>query len=222
LRLLRARTPAEARRLLEENPALTGPALSAMLVGVTTFFRDPDVFAVLAERVLPELARGRAGLHVWSAGCADGAELYSVALLLAERGLLGGSCLLGTDCRPDALARARAGVFEAAAMHNVPLRLLGRYFTPEGATWQVTPSLRARLCWRGGDLLKAPEPGVWDVILCRNTAMYMRAEAVQPLWGRLEAALRPGGVLMLGKAERPFGSKRLSLVAPCLYRRNRG
>jgi chemotaxis protein methyltransferase CheR/two-component system CheB/CheR fusion protein len=72
------------------------------------------------------------------------------------------------------------------------------------------------------DLLQVQEPGVWDVVLCRNTTMYMRTEAVNPLWEKLEMLLRPGGILVLGKAERPLGVNRLTPVGPCLYRRNRG
>ncbi len=222
LRMLRVRTPTQARHLLEGNAALIPTALSAMLVGVTSFFRDPGLFDFLGREVLPELARGRAGLHVWSAGCSDGAELYSVALLLAEMGLLGGSYLLGTDCRPDALARARAGVFEAAALKNLPLPLRERYFTAAEGRWQVAAALRTSLRWRGADVLKTQEPGVWDMILCRNTIMYMRTDATQLLWERFETGLRPGGVLVLGKAERPLGGKRLSILARCVYRRKRG
>jgi chemotaxis methyl-accepting protein methylase len=222
LRLLRARSPAHARQVLEQKPGLAAAALSSLLVGVTSFFRDPPVFDTLERQLLPELARGRAGLYLWSAGCSDGAELYSLALLLADASLLGQSYLLGTDCRADALARAREGCFDAAAVRAVPPHLLGRYFTPWAGGWQAVPALRGALRWRTADVLKTLEPGAWDVILFRNTAMYLRAEAANPLWARLETALRPGGLLVLGKAERPTGAGRLSPVGPCIYRRNRG
>jgi len=222
LRALRARTPAHAQQVLADMPALVPVALSALLVGITTFFRDPPVFDFLRLQVLPELRRGRRGLHVWSAGCSDGAELYSVALLLAEMGLLSGSYLLGTDCRSEALARARLGWYDAATVKEVPPPLLVRYFQPEDCGWRVRPELARYLRWRTGDVLKRAEPGLWDVILFRNTAMYLRPEAVAPLWERFEQALRPGGVLVLGKAERPSGARRLSPLGPCVYRRHRG
>ena len=65
------------------------------------------------------------------------------------------------------------------------------------------------------------EPGQWDVILCRNMAMYLAPEAAAALWRNLDSLLRPGGILVLGKAERPTGT-RLSMIAPCVYRRDRG
>ncbi len=221
LRSLRAPTTAGARQLLDQSPALLSVALSALLVGVTEFFRDPDVFATL-RAALPDLAGHRPGVQVWCAGCSDGAELYSVALLLHEAGLLGGSYVLGTDCRPDAIRQARTGRYDAAAVRNVPPELLRRHFDFRDGAWEVTPGLRRAARWRSGDVLTTFEPGAWDVILFRNTAMYMRPEATYPLWDRLEEALRPGGLLVLGKAERPAGVKRLAPAGACLYRRTRG
>src|SRR5205085_2342730 len=176
LRTLRARSPDHARELLEQSPGLVPAAISALLVGVTTFFRDHEPFDRLRS-LLPELAAGRPGLHVWSAGCSDGAELYSVALLLADAGLLGGGYMLGTDCRPDALRSARAGRYDTASIRAVPEAMLRRYFEFRDGSWEIDTLLRRAVRWRAGDVLATPEPGGWDVILFRNTAMYMKAEA---------------------------------------------
>jgi chemotaxis methyl-accepting protein methylase len=70
--------------------------------------------------------------------------------------------------------------------------------------------------------LSTDEPGHWDLILCRNLGMYLKADLAGQLWNRLARALRPGGWLVLGKAERPMGASILSAVSPCLYRRDRG
>jgi chemotaxis methyl-accepting protein methylase len=222
LRALRARSVSHARQVLEAEPLLIASAINAMIIGVTSFFRDHNVFDYLQHKALPELALTRSGLAVWSAGCSEGAEVYSLAILLAEMGLLSTSYVLGTDCRTDALERARLGVFDGLSLKHVPAEWLRRYFCSHGAGWQVKPELRHAVRWRTGDILQAQEPGAWDIILFRNTAMYFRAEAAAPLWERFETALRPGGWLVLGRSERPVGLKRLSLIGPCLYRRNRG
>jgi chemotaxis methyl-accepting protein methylase len=222
-RALRVRGPVQARLLLEQDPTKLSTAIAAMLVGVTWFFRDIGVFAMLRELALPALLTGpRKKLHVWSAGCSDGAELYSVALMLAEWGHWGDSYLLGTDCRPEAIQRARQGCYEADAIKHVPPELLTRYFTRLASSWELVPTIRDACRWWMADMLRTPEPGLWDLILCRNTAMYLRAEAASFLWEQFETLLRPGGMLVLGKAERPTGAKRLSLYGPCIYRRNRG
>jgi chemotaxis methyl-accepting protein methylase len=223
LRALGARTLPHARAILEHDKGLMQTAVSAMLVGVTSFFRDPSVFDTLRRHILPQLARARAGLYVWSAGCSDGSELYSVGMILAEMSLLAGSYLLGTDCREDAIQQAKAGVYESGALKSLPPGWRERYFHPRGdGRWQLETSLLASVRWRLANLLTGQEPGVWDVVLCRNTTMYMRGEASAPLWSRFETALRPGGVLVVGKAERPVGVKRLTPLAPCIFQRSKG
>lgn len=226
LRACRAASVTDARRLLGDDPAACAAAVNTMVLGVTSFFRDAAVFDHLTYTVLPALPRAGAGAgaglpRVWSAGCSDGEELYSVAMLLAEMGLLEGSYLLGTDCRPQAVARARAGRYEPRMLRDVPPSWQAAYFEPDGGMARVRSALRAACQWRTGDLTRLREPGTWDLILCRNLIMYLRPDVAGRLWTAFEAALRPGGFLVLGKAERPVGAQRLGLIAPCIYRRDR-
>ena len=223
LRAIRAISPAHARSLLHHNPALLRPAVGALLIGVTSLFRDDHLFISLQHRTLPGLLRHarHRPLRVWCAGCSDGAELYSVAILLAELGALdrGRVELLGTDVRPDALERAQAGIFDATTAKNVPPALLSRYFTFSDNNYHTHPTLRAAARWRRADVLSSPEPGPWDLVFCRNLAIYLRPDAATRLWQSLSSVLRPGGVLVPGKAERPIGIRGLTLLEPCLYQR---
>ncbi|MEO6434862.1 MAG: CheR family methyltransferase [Tepidisphaeraceae bacterium] len=223
LRAVRAATLAEARQRLAAEPGLLGAAASALVIGVTGFFRDRSVFDDLARVVLPALQRDARHPRVWSAACSSGEEVYSIAMLLAEAGLLDGAALLGTDCRSAALARARDARYDARTVADVPQLWLDRYFAPDlegdGKGWRVGFALRAAAHWRTGDLTRTVEPGGWDLILCRNVAMYLRPEVSGRLWAALESALAPGGFLVLGKAERPVGAARLSMIGPCTYRR---
>jgi chemotaxis methyl-accepting protein methylase len=130
-----------------------------------------------------------------------------------------GCDLLGTDCRPDAVARASAGLYEPAAVAGVPPELLSRYFTFDGTHYRVNESLRAACRWRAADALAREQipPGPWDLVLCRNLVIYLQPWATASLWWSLAGALRPGGVLVLGKAERPLGTRGLRPVGSCLY-----
>jgi chemotaxis protein methyltransferase CheR len=220
LRELRVRTVGQARRELELKPALCATAVNTILVGVTTFFRDAGVFGTLRDQ-LPQLAGNRRAVSAWSVGCSNGEELYSIALLLAELGLLRQSYLLGTDCRTDAIQHARNASYDAMSMKNVPAAMRDRYFVREGERWRLEPSISVSARFRIEDMLRVHQPGIWDLIVCRNTAMYMRPEATSALWERFENSLRAGGLLVLGKAERPLGAKRLGLVAPCVYKKLR-
>ena len=218
LRALRVGSFDAARRKIETNPSSLPVALTAMLLGVTELFRDWEVF----ERLGRELARSAnetpGGIRVWSSGCSAGAELYSVAILLSELGLLEQSTLLGTDCRGDALARAAEGRFLPEAVEQLP-QAYRSYFEPSGQSWQICGRLREKARWQLTDIVQMSSLGCWDVILFRNVAMYFEQDVADALLSRMEHALRPGGLLILGKAERPHRSQHFSLVAPCIYRR---
>jgi chemotaxis protein methyltransferase CheR len=222
LRALNANTFSTARRNLQDRPSLLPVALSSLMIGVTSFFRDPAIFAAMEASIFKDLLAGRGGIAAWCAGCSEGAEVYSLAMALDRQQALDRSFLLGTDCRADAIQRARNGLYDGASVGEMEPQLLERYFVPENGMYRIAPRVAARTHWRRADVLALHEPGAWDLIFCRNMAMYFSAEAGHRLWARLESSLRPGGVLVLGKAERPNGTRFLSLVAPCIYRRNRG
>lgn len=223
LRALRATSILEARRALAKNPSLVPIAINAMVIGVSSFFRDAAVYDEIAFNVLPSLfGSNKSPARVWSVGCSEGQELYSITILLAELGLLDGCYLLGTDCRGDAIQRARDGYYDAAALRSVPRAWVEKYFHRQVDRLRIVSGLRTAVQWRTADVTRVSEPGVWDLILCRNMAMYLRPQASGKLWELFERALRPGGYLVMGKAERPMNARRLSPVGPCLFRRDRG
>jgi chemotaxis methyl-accepting protein methylase len=209
----------EAYERLQREPERTCEAVSALLIGVTQFFREPDVFSYLDQVVLPKLSTGGVRLRVWSAGCADGAELYSVAMLLAGRGLLGASTLLGTDCRVDAVCQAQRGWFDCSRVLPLDERIRQTYFVPQQRGWQVRNAIRQATLWQQGDALAEPAAGEpsWDLILCRNLAIYLEPAAAARLWTVLAGSLRVGGVLVVGKAERPQRQLSLLPLAPCVF-----
>lgn len=217
LRLLRVSSSAEARRALQREPALVQVALSAAIIGVTAFFRDPTVFEALHRRILPEIRAARR-IRVWSVGCSDGAELYSIAILLAKLGLLDKSELVGTDCRAEAVTAARQSWFDPLSLRDVSADDLATFFEAGPGRWRPIESLRAAVSWRVGNALAEVEPGQWDLVVCRNVAIYLTDRAISGLWNRLCKALRPGAHLVVGKAERPNGIRPMRLVGPCIYR----
>jgi chemotaxis protein methyltransferase CheR len=167
---------------------------------VTGLFRDPEQFQLLERELLPLVAGTRRQLRIWSAGCADGSELYSVGIVLAEMGLLDRATLLGSDLLEENLALAEGGVYGDV---------------------QLPASLRAHIRWEQRDLLHDSTPqGKWSVVICRNVAIYLRPEAKRRLHERLAGALAPGGVLLLGRSEQIAAPAHLGLerVAPHAYR----
>lgn len=219
LRSLRARSLSEAWERLVREPDQVAQAASTLLIGVTQFFREPAVFSYLDKAVLPKLSASGTGLRVWSAGCADGAELYSVAMLLAGHELLDGSTLLGTDCRLDAIRHAQRGWFDSTQLQSLDEGRRQTYFVPHQRGWQICGALRQAALWQQGDALAGPPAGQpsWDLILCRNVAIYLEPTAAARLWTVLVGSLRIGGILVVGKAERPQQQLSLLRSAPCVF-----
>jgi chemotaxis protein methyltransferase CheR len=150
----------------------------AVAVSVTGPFRDPEQFDLLEQNVLPELGRRFDRIRVWSAGCADGSEVLSLAIVLRRLGCLERSFILGSDLLSENIEIARRKV---AA--------------------ELGPQTTVRLETR--DLLASDvPPGRFALILCRNLAIYLQPEAKRKLHTMLAAALMRNGVLVLGRAER--------------------
>lgn len=218
LRALQAPSVAAARRRLTQQPNLLPVAVNALLIGVTDFWRDADVFETLQAMAAGELAQRRGPIRVWSAACANGSELYSMAMLLAEAGLLQRSVLIGTDCRPDAIREAAAGRYSREGIRQLPAALRAKYLVPADGLWRVADPLRRAVQWRARDLLAGVEAGPWDIVLWRNAAIYLKPEPAVAIWDALAGTLRPGGVLVVGKAERPPRAAGLMGIGRCVYR----
>jgi chemotaxis methyl-accepting protein methylase len=218
---LHAHTEAQARRILEERPELLHAAVSALLIGATDFFRDALVFEALLTHVVPDLARRRRPLRVWSAGCSHGSELYSLAILLAEAGLLEGSFLLGSDCRREAIEQAQASLYNSHDLRTLAASDRRRYGEEADGLWRPAEPLRRHVHWKVADLGRSIEQGPWDLILWRNMAIYLKADAAAAVWQGLFSVLAHEGVLVAGRAERPPAELPLTCVRSCIYRARR-
>lgn len=182
-------------------------------------FRDPLTFALLEQRILPALATtheagGKKELRVWSAGCAAGQEAYSVAILLLEQSELRERPvpfrLFATDRSEAQLAQARAAAYPAAAMGNVRLSHLDRWFSCQQQTYVAAPGLCDQIDFSIHDLLgehSAPPASIFasfDLVLCCNLLFYYRPNVRQLVLDRLRHTLAPGGYLVTGEVERDF------------------
>jgi chemotaxis methyl-accepting protein methylase len=217
LRALKVHSPQAARQLLERKPSLITEVVSSLLIGVTEFFREPGVFDFLAAQVLPALAEGNRRLRIWSAACSTGAELYSMAILLGEAGLLERSYLLGSDCRGDAIERAALGLYDATAPKLVPSAMRSKYFERAGQHYRPVEALRRQVRWKVADLLAGVEHGPWDIILWRNAAIYLKSCPADRIWRQLVSVLAPEGALIAGKADRPPRDAGLTHATRCVY-----
>lgn len=188
-------------RLLATDVEARSRFRRSVAISFTGLFRDPAQFELLEHELLPTLLADGRRLRVWSAGCANGAELYSVALLLERLRALDRSFLLGSDLLQENIAQARRGVYGEEEM---------------------SAHLRRQTRWERRDLiLDGAPPGHWSLVLCRNVAIYLTPIARDRLHRMLAGSLAARGVLLLGRSERIADPDRLGLerVGPHAYRR---
>lgn len=204
--------------------------VEAMAHAESAFFRDREPFALFRDEVLPTLAqvRGPEPVRIWSAACAAGQEVYSLAMIVEdERGRLPGLKveLFGTDIGERQLEKAQSGLFtQFEVQRGLPIRQLVRHFEQADDMWQVSPRLRQMIRWRRVNLVAdLSTAGRFDVIFCR----YVLSTLVEPMKGRLlinlARALSPEGFLFLGEQESAAGlSDAFQPVAgrPGLFARN--
>src|SRR5689334_10545193 len=182
---------------------------NTILINVTSFFRDPEAWEFVSTEVIPRLLAERGPddpIRVWSAGCASGQEAYTLAMLLAE--VLGAEAfrqrvkIYTTDVDEDALSEARTASYDAKAVESVPPDLLARYFEQvNGGRYVFHKDLRRAVIFGRNDLVKDAPISHVDLLVCRNTLMYLNAETQRNVLGRLHFALAPQGTLFLGHAE---------------------
>jgi two-component system CheB/CheR fusion protein len=226
MHMLRIDGFAEYQDYLEVHPEEFGELFNFMLINVTSFFRDPQIWQYVAEGVMPALAERaqKRQVRIWSAGCASGEEAYTMAMLLAERlgrdAFVDNVKIYATDIDEEALAEARAATYAGAKMEGIPENLGARYFEPVGAGHRFVfdKELRRSIIFGRHNLVSDAPISRIDLLACRNTLMYLNAETQAQVLNNFHFALNDDGYLLLGKAEMLF-TKEKSFAAVDLKRR---
>ncbi|GFG55769.1 chemotaxis protein CheR [Mycolicibacterium agri] len=181
---------------------------NTILINVTSFFRDGPAWDFIRDEVVPAMLAEKAPneqIRVWSAGCASGQEAYTLAMVLAEA--LGPDefrqrvKIYATDVDEDALTEARAATYDARAVESVPPALLEKYFERTNGRYVFRKDLRRAVIFGRNDIVKDAPISRVDLLVCRNTLMYLNAETQRNVLGRLHFALAPKDTLFLGHAE---------------------
>lgn len=179
-----------------------------LLIGVTRFFRDPEAFQVLEERVIPELldrVPRSEEIRVWVAGCATGEEAYSIAILLHEQLQRAkrppNVKLLATDMHQVSLELASAGVYAEEQLAHVSNERLERYFTRRGNAFQISSEIRQLVLFASHNVMKDAPFTRMNLIACRNLLIYLDADAQRAVLSLFHFGLSTGGVLFLGGSE---------------------
>ncbi len=204
-------------RFLRQTPVEVEALFRDFLIGVTHFFRDPEVFKALEDEVIHKLFDNKppgTPLRAWSAGCSTGEEAYSIAILLQEHMESIKSSfklqVFATDIDNHAVSVARSGMYPAGIAVDVTPERLARFFTldADSGSYKVNKNIRDLLVFSEQDVIKDPPFSKLDLIVCRNLLIYMNADLQKKLIALFHYALNPGGILCLGSSETigDFGS----------------
>lgn len=195
---------------LRENPQEVDLLFKELLIGVTSFFRDPGCWAYLQEEVLPKYMAALSGgtkLRAWVAGCSTGEEAYSLAILFREtldqikqRGNYS-LLIFATDLDANAIEKARQGFYPPNIAADVSEDRLKRFFIEEDNGYRISKEIREMVVFAPQNIIMDPPFTNLDILTCRNLLIYLDAALQKKLLPLFHYSLKPGGILMLGSAE---------------------
>jgi two-component system CheB/CheR fusion protein len=193
--------------LLQRDPKEVGALFQDLLIGVTSFFRDPEAFTFLKERVLPKVIseKDHRSLRVWIPGCATGEEAYSVAMVLQEcleeREISREVQVFATDIDAKAIEKGRLGTYVQNIVSDVSPERLKRFFIKEESHYRLKSDIRELVVFAVQNVLADPPFSNLDLLVCRNLLIYLKPEAQSRLIPLFHYAIREGGILFLGTSE---------------------
>jgi two-component system CheB/CheR fusion protein len=199
-------------RFLQENSQELDLLFKELLIGVTSFFRDSEVWEELGGRLLPALLASRPASHAlraWVPGCSTGEEAYSLAMVFTEamdkmksrspsKFTLN---IFATDLDKDAIDKARLGLFPANIAADVSPERLARFFVKVDSGYQVSAAIREMVVFAQQSVVRDPPFTKLDFLSCRNLLIYLAPEIQKKLIPLFHYSLSPGGGLLLGSAE---------------------
>ncbi len=208
--------------LIQNNPQKYKEFVKKLTINVSEFFRNAERFQELWRNILPELLN-KPQIRIWSAGCSNGAEPYSIAIILCELGAKDRAKIIATDVDRAILEKAREAAYAYNEVKSIPPDLLPRYFDQQAGLYILKESVKGLVEFRARNLLVDDNEGNFDLIVCRNVVIYFTEEAKRELYLKFMKALNPGGYLMVGGTEPILAYRQMDFENPLtsFYRKPR-
>ncbi len=194
--------------ILKNEPEETKTLFDDLLINVTDFFRDPDVFQSIKDLAFPSIIREHRrpqALRVWIPGCSTGEEVYSMAIALVEylaaQDLDCPIQIFGTDVSETVIARARAGLYGESSVANVSPERLRRFFVRMDSGYQISPRIREMCIFSRHNVCTDPPLSRMDLVSCRNLLIYLSPSLQRRIIATFGYALQANGCLILGSSE---------------------
>ncbi|MCF7971925.1 MAG: PAS domain-containing protein [Methylococcaceae bacterium] len=195
-------------RFLQENPHEIDCLFKELLINVTNFFRDPEAFQLLADKILPDFLADKPDnyeMRLWIPACSSGEEVYSLAIILLELMEQAKKSftfqIFATDLDTDIINRAREGLYPCGIAADVSASRLQRFFKVQENNYRIQKEVRDKVVFAVQNVIKDPPFTHIDLISCRNFLIYLNADLQKQLMPQFHYALNPDGLLFLGSSE---------------------
>jgi chemotaxis protein methyltransferase CheR len=212
LRATESKSYKDYTQVLLKNEEEVKQLKETLTVNVTELFRNPETFDSVRNNVLPELIKQKGinkVIKVWSAGCSNGEEPYSIAIMLNE--FLGSSAkrynisIQATDIDDDSIAKAEMAIFQPKQLEKIGQERINRFFVKKDNNYQVIDELKKLVKVKRHDLISGPKFSGFDIIFCRNVTIYFEQKLQEVLYLNFYNALNDGGFFVMGKTETLVG-----------------
>ncbi|RNA70578.1 protein-glutamate O-methyltransferase CheR [Alteribacter keqinensis] len=185
--------------------------LDRMTINVSEFYRNPERWDVLKNKILPVIKEKKNVLKIWSAACSTGEEPYTLSMMMKETRTK--ARITATDIDDTILKRAKRGAYPERSLKELPLEWKDRYFQKDGPGYEIDQKVKTAVSFNKHNLLKDAYPKEMDLIVCRNVLIYFTEEAKQSIYKRLADSLVSSGILFVGSTEQIFNPSKYGFEA---------
>ncbi len=186
--------------------------INFMTINVSEFFRNPEQWKIVETKLFPAFLSKNKDIKVWSAACSTGEEPYTITMILSTLLPLNKITVYATDIDDGAMAKAKAGVYIASSLKNVPTELKNKYFKKNSdGKFEISNEIKSRVQFKKHNLLKDPYIDKCDLIVCRNVMIYFTDDAKNEIYQKFSNSLKPDGVLFVGSTEQIISPQQFDL-----------
>ncbi|WP_027625850.1 CheR family methyltransferase [Clostridium lundense] len=200
-------TVEEYIELLKKDKDQRQKFLDFITINVSEFFRNPEIFNDLRNKIKTELLPKNKNLKIWSAACSIGAEPYSIAMILDEIAPTGRHSILATDIDNTILERAKRGCYADSEIKNVSNEQINKYFKKKEDFYEIDSKIKSMVTFKKQDLILDRYDTGFDLIVCRNVVIYFNADIKDKIYKKFSESLKKDGLLFVGATESIYNYK---------------
>ncbi|WP_125152116.1 CheR family methyltransferase [Clostridium rectalis] len=193
--------------LLKRDDGQRQKFLDFITINVSEFFRNPEIFEDLRNKIKIELLSKNRNLKIWSAACSIGAEPYSIAMILDEIAPMGKHTIIATDIDNTILEKAKKGIYNISEIKNVKKTQIDKYFEKQGEQYVLDKKIKDMVTFKKHDLILDRYDIGFDLIICRNVVIYFNQDVKDEIYKKFGASLKKDGLLFVGATESIYNYK---------------